>query len=78
MIRYSPPHDYSPVFVSLDLGNDNVGRVNGQLNSGSVGLVSSDSVDVNNKFLSVYLDNFSFSSLAGSTNNQHFIVSSNW
>jgi len=68
---------YSPVLVSLDLGNDDIGRVDGHLNSGSVGLFAGHSVNVNDKLLSVDLDNLSFSTLVRSTNNQNFVVSSN-
>lgn len=60
----SLPCLYSPVLVSLDLGNDDVGGVNGELDSGSVGLVSGHSINVNDKLLSVHLDNLSFSALA--------------
>ena len=66
---------HSPVLVALDLGDDDVGWVDGQLDSGSVGLLAGHSVDVDDELLSVDLDDLSFSALVGSPDDEDLVVS---
>lgn len=68
---------YIPVLVTLDLGDDAVGRVDGQLDGGTVGLVARDTVDVDNPLLAVDLNDTTLTALVGATDNENLIVTAN-
>lgn len=67
-------NDRTTVLVQLNLCDDHVRGMNGKLNGGSVGLVAGNAVDVDDVLLTVDLNHTSLTTLAGTTNDLNFVV----
>ena len=63
-----------PVFVELDANDDNLGGVDTDRHSCTIGLVTLYSVDVDNPFLAVNLRDLSFPTLVFPAHNSNLII----
>ena len=66
------------VLSFLELGDGDVGGVDGELVGGSVGLIFSEFIDVNGPFLPEDLDDFTLCSLVGASHDDYLVVLSDW
>ena len=62
------------VLVQLDLGDDDVGRVDGELDCRAVRLVTGDAFHVDDPLLSVHLHNLALLPLAAAADDSHLVV----
>ena len=69
-----PLQDGLPVGVELQVGDDDVGRVDTDLDGGTVGLVGGDSLNVDDPLLSVDLDDLALLALVLASDNQDLVV----
>ncbi|KAL8168343.1 hypothetical protein V2J09_009842 [Rumex salicifolius] len=65
------------ILVELELGDDDLGRIDADVNGRSVNLLPSDALDVDNPFLTVDLCNLAFTSLEGSSDDLNLVVLAN-
>lgn len=63
-----------PIFVELDVDDDNLGWVNTNRHCCAIRFVALYTVDVNNPFLAVHLRDLSLSPLVLPANNFDFVV----
>lgn len=63
-----------PVFVELDVKDDNLGGVDANRHRCAIRFVALYTVDVNNPFLAVHLSNLSFPTLVLPAHNSDFVV----
>ena len=66
--------DGTTILVELKLGDLNVAGVDANLNSGAVGLLASDLVDVDHPLLTVDLNDLTVTALGGTTHDDDLIV----
>lgn len=64
----------TPVFVELDVDDDNLGGMNPDRHRRAIRLVALYTLDVNNPFLAVYQRNLSFPALVFPAHNSDFVV----
>lgn len=62
------------VLVDAELGNNNLRRVNADIDGGSIYLLAGDPLHVDDPFLTVDLDYFTLATLVGATYNLNFVV----
>jgi hypothetical protein len=69
--------DSLAVSVELELGDDDVGRMDANWDRGTVDLLAGDTVDVDDPLLTVDLDNLALTALEGTTDNHNFVILAN-
>ena len=69
-----PCQDCFAVFVEVQLGDDDLRRVNSNLDGLARGLVTSDLVDMNHVFLTVYGQYFTLATFESSSDNNYFVI----
>lgn len=67
-------NDLLAVLVELEAGDHNVGRVDAKRNSGTVGLLTVDALNVDHPLLAVDLGNLALSALGRATDDQNLVI----
>lgn len=65
------------VLVNSELGDDNLGRVNANVDGGAVNLLAGDALDVDDPLAAIDLDHFALAALVGSPHHLHLVVLAN-
>ncbi len=69
--------DLLAVISEVELGDDNVGRVDAEGNGGTVGLLAVDALDVDDPLLAVDLGDLALSALLRTTDDQDLVILAN-
>ena len=62
------------VLVELELGDDNLGGVDTDVDGGAVHLLAGDALDVDDPLLAVHLDNLALATLEATPHNLNLVV----